>query len=297
VTTREELQSFRPRWPFLVGIDSDGCAFDSMEIKWKECFIPRAIEHFGLQPVSKYARRCIEFVNLYSRSRGTNRFFGLLESCDWLAKMPEVAARGFAVPALEKIRAWCADDPQPTNGRLEALLAEESHDDYRTALAWSLAVNSDVARMVHGVPPFPLLRESLELLGEHADVFVVSSTPLEALEREWAEHGIADLVAGICGQETGSKKDVLETLAGGYDPGRIMMIGDAPGDRRAGDAVGAAFYPVVPGEEEASWRRFHDEAARRFLDGDYAGEYRDHLIAAFDARLPAEPDFLEGAPA
>ena len=26
-----------------VGIDSDGCAFDTMEVKHKECFIPNTI--------------------------------------------------------------------------------------------------------------------------------------------------------------------------------------------------------------------------------------------------------------
>ena len=40
---------------YLVCIDSDGCAFDTMEIKHKECFCPAYINYFGLQAVSKYA--------------------------------------------------------------------------------------------------------------------------------------------------------------------------------------------------------------------------------------------------
>ena len=38
------MLSFTPTHSFLVGIDSDGCAFDTMEVKHKDCFIPRIIE-------------------------------------------------------------------------------------------------------------------------------------------------------------------------------------------------------------------------------------------------------------
>ncbi|MFV0443683.1 MAG: HAD family hydrolase, partial [Planctomycetaceae bacterium] len=50
------LSQFKKQHDFLVGIDSDGCAFDSMEIKHKECFIPAFINHMHLQAISKYAR-------------------------------------------------------------------------------------------------------------------------------------------------------------------------------------------------------------------------------------------------
>ena len=54
------LRDFRPSKDFFIGIDSDGCVFDSMEIKHKECFAPMFIKHFGLQAVSKYAREVWE---------------------------------------------------------------------------------------------------------------------------------------------------------------------------------------------------------------------------------------------
>lgn len=292
MTTAAELAAFTPTREFFVGIDSDGCAFDSMEIKWKECFIPRAIEHFGLQPVSRFARRSIEFVNLYSQSRGTNRFFGLLESLDWLGQDPGAAARGFAVPAMADLRAFCADDPQPTNGTIAARRDATGSDDLATALAWSQAVNADIARMVHSVPPFPRLADCLARLAGVADVMVVSSTPVEALEREWNEHGIATHVTCICGQETGSKKQVLAQAAASYPRERVLMIGDAPGDRRAAQGVDASFFPVVPGAEEASWERFADEILDRFLAGTYRGAVEDELTGDFLARLPARPAWL-----
>ena len=69
----EKLKSLKPQKEFFIGIDSDGCVFDSMEIKHKECFIPQYIGHFGLQPVARWARETWEFVNLYSKTRAVNR--------------------------------------------------------------------------------------------------------------------------------------------------------------------------------------------------------------------------------
>ena len=64
------LKDLKPAKEFFIGIDSDGCVFDTMEIKHKECFAPMFIKHFDLQAVSKYAREVWEFVNLYSKTRG-----------------------------------------------------------------------------------------------------------------------------------------------------------------------------------------------------------------------------------
>ena len=93
-----------PKHDFFVGIDSDGCAFDSMELKHKECFIPNIINYYNLQAISKYAREAAEFVNLYSKSRGINRFPALIETLDWLARRPEVAARGIKIVVPDSLR-------------------------------------------------------------------------------------------------------------------------------------------------------------------------------------------------
>jgi phosphoglycolate phosphatase-like HAD superfamily hydrolase len=124
---------------------------------------------------------------------------------------------------------------------------------------------------------------------------VVSATPGEALDREWAEHGLRDQVGLIAGQEVGSKKDVLAQAAKGrYDPDRILMIGDAPGDLAAARANGVLFYPIDPGDEDESWRRFHDEALPRFFQGTFAGPYMDDRVERFLAILPEVPPWKRG---
>ena len=58
--TRPEqaLIDLKPEKEFLVAIDSDGCAFDAMGIKQRECFCPMMIAYFDLQPVAEAAREC-----------------------------------------------------------------------------------------------------------------------------------------------------------------------------------------------------------------------------------------------
>jgi phosphoglycolate phosphatase-like HAD superfamily hydrolase len=287
---RKQLEQFEPQHGFFVGIDSDGCIFDSMEIKHKECFIPNIIKYWGLQSVSKYAREAAEFVNLYSRDRGVNRWPALIKVFELLRERPEVQARKAAIPDAQPIRDFIASGRPLDNKNLQALIDETGDSVLQQAMAWSHAVNATIADLVENVPPFPCVRESLERLKDQADLVVVSQTPTEALRREWQEHGIDTFVRMICGQEMGTKTEHLRYLAGGkYAPEKILMIGDAPGDLKAARANNTRFYPINPGHEEASWERFYGEAIDRFLIGQYTAEYEQSLIDEFEAHLPQSP--------
>jgi phosphoglycolate phosphatase-like HAD superfamily hydrolase len=284
------LRNLERRHDFLVAIDSDGCAFDSMEIKHKECFIPAIVKHWDLQAVSKYARAAAEFVNLYSKWRGINRFPALTMVFDLLADWPEVAERGAAIPRARGLRGWIERESKLGNPALAAEVERSGDPDLVRSLAWSEAVNDAIADMVHGVPPFPHVRDALEKVAATADVIVCSATPCEALEREWAEHGLAPYVRVIAGQEMGSKKEHLAlAIDDRYDRDKVIMIGDAPGDRKAAEANGVAFYPVNPGHEEASWAGFAGEIADLFFSGGYDGAVQAELTAVFEAQLPATP--------
>jgi phosphoglycolate phosphatase-like HAD superfamily hydrolase len=264
-----------------------------MEVKHKECFIPNTIKHWGLQPVSKYAREAAEFVNLYSKWRGINRWPAVVMVFDLLRERPEVQARNVVPPEAPLIREFIADDDfAKSNDGLKAYIAARAgeHPELDTAWAWTTGVNATVADLVHGVPPFPYVRESLAFLADKADMIVVSATPFDALSREWEEHDIARYVRVIAGQEQGKKALHLELAAKGkYAPNRILMIGDAPGDMRAAKANDALFYPINPGHEEASWQRFYEEAMHKFLAGEYAGAYEEAVIAEFETLLPTVP--------
>ena len=290
----DPLRAFGPRHDFFIGLDSDGCVFDSMEIKHKECFAPVFIQHWRMQAASKYARAAWEFVNLYSVWRGANRFPALVKVLDLLGEWPEPMRRGISIPDIQPLRDFVNSGVPQGNPALEELLRKGDDAVLKLTLKWSKAVNRAIAEMVEGVPPFPGVRECLEKLAPRADLAVISGTPGEALQREWEEHGIARYAAVIAGQEMGSKREHLEIMAGGkYPAGRMLMIGDAPGDLKAARANGFLFFPVNPGREEESWQRLRDEGLDRFFAGCFAGEYEQGLVAAFEKLLPDTPPWKQ----
>jgi phosphoglycolate phosphatase-like HAD superfamily hydrolase len=285
------LRDFAKTSDFFIGIDSDGCAFDTMEVKHKECFIPAFIKHFHLAAVAKYAREACEFVNLYSKDRGANRFPAYLKALDLLGERPEVQRRGFRAPPLKGMRDWIKRETKLGNPTLKAEVEKTGDPDLARAYAWSVEVNEAVEAIVKDVPPFPLVRESINEMIGRADVMVVSATPGEALKREWDEHGLAQYVGLIAGQELGSKKEHLALAAGPdkYARHHVLMIGDAPGDRAAAEANGVLFFPIDPGYEDESWKRLIEEALPHFFDGTYQGAYMDEQVARFEKLLPATP--------
>lgn len=285
------LKNHKPNHEFLIAIDSDGCAFDTMEVKHKECFIPNIVKYWDLQPISKFARAAAEFVNLYSKWRGVNRFPALLLTFELLADWDKVQERGWTAPDIPNFKHWIQTESKLGNPALEAYCKKHNQPDLQRGLDWSKAVNVTVSEIVKdGLPPFPHVRESLEKAQDRADMLVCSQTPTEALTREWAEQGVAQYVFAIAGQEMGKKSEHIAFAADGrYEKEKMLMIGDAPGDYKAARDNGALFFPVNPGEEEVSWQRLHDEALDKFFNGTYAGAYEEALIKEFDSYLPDTP--------
>jgi phosphoglycolate phosphatase-like HAD superfamily hydrolase len=283
------MSTFSPHHSFLIGIDSDGCVFDSMELKHKECFIPKFIQHYHLQPVSKYAREAAEFVNLYSKRRGVNRFLALVEQLDWLARRPEVKARGINASPPSALVEWTKQEPKLGHPTLEKAIAANSDPALTQAMDWSQAVNRSITEMVHNLPPFPYVRESLQKFAEQADMIVCSQTPKAALDAEWDANDLTCFVGAICGQEQGTKQQVLGETGKSYAPEKTLMIGDAPGDLSAARANKCLFFPINPGLEEASWQRLLEEGISRFFGGTFAGNYQQELINEFERLLPERP--------
>lgn len=284
----DTLHTFTKKCDFFVGIDSDGCVFDTMEIKHKECFTPNFIKYFKMQAVSKYAREAWDFVNLYSKTRGCNRFLALNTVLTLLGERDVVKARGVSMPDKSHLVSFIESGKPLGN---EALAEEKAGNAFlELCYEWSINVNKTVEDMVEGVPPFPFVRESLTKIEGKADMMVVSQTPTEALTREWQEHDIEKHVQIIAGQEMGKKSEHLIVAAGDkYEHEKKLMIGDAPGDRKAAEDANCLFYPINPGNEEASWERFHGEALDKFFAGTYAGDYEAKLIKEFESYLPELP--------
>lgn len=290
--SQNKLIELKPQKEFFIGIDSDGCVFDSMEPKQKEFFCPNVIRFFGLFPIARIARETWEFTNLYSQSRGVNRFLALLHAFDLLRERKEVQERGFRVPDLSSLKGWTQLESKLGNPALEDYARKVNDPVINLVLKWSQTINKEIGQWLKDLPPFPPVPETLSKIGEYADSIVVSQTPVEALEREWDEHDIAKYVRIIAGQEYGTKTEHLALAAvNKYPKDKILMIGDAPGDLKAARQNDVLFYPVIPGKEEESWKKLQNEGLDQFINGTYAGEYENQLLNDFNRGLPEHPSW------
>jgi phosphoglycolate phosphatase-like HAD superfamily hydrolase len=193
---------------------------------------------------------------------------------------------------LNDLRAFIASGAPLGNPGLEKAARETGSQELAAVLRWTYAVNASVERTVKNVAPFQWVHESLAQVAAQSDAICVSQTPTEAIVREWNEHDLTKYVSIIAGQELGTKTEHIGLATKGrYEPSRILMIGDAPGDKRAAKANQALFFPINPGHEVASWDRFCHEGYARFLAGTYGGAYEAALIAEFDSLLPETPSW------
>lgn len=269
------FDAFSPHREWLVCVDSDGCAMDTMDSKHHQAFCPQLIRVYGLEAYSEVITPYWMEINLYSRTRGVNRFKGLAATLRMLAE------RGVNVPGADELCAWVDSAAKLSNPALEEAIAAGGGEGLKQALAWSHAVNAAIAQMGDDSMPFPGCRDALEAIHRHADTAVVSSANSEAIAEEWTRHGLIAHMDIALGQDAGTKEACLVALsAKGYAPGHVLMVGDAMGDLAAAQHAGALFYPILVGKEQESWERLVAEALPRFLAGTYAGEYQERMLAA-----------------
>ena len=256
---------------FLIGIDSDGTAFDSMNIKHLDAFIPAALEIWPMR--EEVAARFTEIektVNLFSSLRGINRFPGLLEAFERLEKeFPEEKG----LPVTGDLRAYLEGVTRYSPATLNAWMEDHSSAELDRVLAWSDRADELFTKACEGLMPYPGVREAMEKAWPSAAIAVVSSAAKAGLEKDWAAGGLTPFVDYMMSQEDGSKTAQLQkamSQCGGNV--KALMLGDTDSDGVSAHEAGALFYPIMPGDEAASWKRFSEEILPLFLAGKYGPE-------------------------
>ena len=286
----ELLKNIRPGHDHFIGIDSDGCVFDTMEIKQKKFFIPNALKYFGLHAAERTVRETWEFVNLYSVHRGGNRFTSLIRVFDYLRERKEIREAGIVLPRLESLKKWVNTETKLSNHTLKRYIGSDNDPELELVLHWSENINREIEEGMKRVSPFPNALKALRELSVRADLVIVSQTPLSALEKEWEENDIRKYARFIAAQEHGTKAEHIRHAAvDKYPEENILMIGDAMGDMAAAQQNSILFYPVIPGKEDLSWKRFQEEGKLKFFGGTFRGQYENKLHREFEKSLPSEP--------
>ena len=284
------LKELKPEKEFFIGIDSDGCVFDSMEVKQKEFFIPNALKYFDLFAISKILRETWEFVNLYSIYRGGNRFTSILKVFELLGERKEIKESGYNLPDLTPLKEWVKIETKLGNATLRKYFESNFNPDLEKVVRWTEAVNKDISEWLRDIPPFPYAIAAIKEMSQLADLIIVSQTPLEAINREWEEHDLKKYVKAIAGQEHGTKTEHIAIAAKGkYPDNKILMIGDAKGDLDAANNNGIHFYPIMPGKEDEAWQKLLYEGLKKFVNATYSGTYEESLLKEFRKSLPDTP--------
>ena len=264
---------------YLVCVDPNGAAFDIMNIKHEKAFIPAALEIWPM--TGRVADRFISLeksINLFSSMRGINRYPGLLEVFDLLAA-------GFPgnpeVPDATDLRTFVLSETTYSSATLRHWIAAHPSKDLEKVLAWSDRADELYAKAVEGLSPYPLVRESFELASRSAAVAIISGGAPDELSRDWAASGLEPYIDFMLSQEDGAPAAQLYKARQrcGGNPS-VLVIGDTESDGAAAHKVGALFYPILPGEEVASWQRFHDEILPLFLSGKYDRETEEKYFSA-----------------
>ncbi|MGN1307861.1 MAG: HAD family hydrolase [Faecousia sp.] len=265
---------------YLICIDSDGCAIDSMEIKHRRCFGPCIIDVWHLEEWKTPILERWNEINLYSMTRGINRFLGLEKM------LAEIHTAYTEIDGLPQYRQWCQTTATFSNAAIEAELRASNHPIFQKVLDWSHRVNQKIEEISEEIRPFTGVKQALETLHGYAYLAVVSSANPQAVQAEWSRFGFLSYMDYVMAQDAGTKADCIRKLmAQGYASDRILVLGDAPGDAQAAEENHILYYPILAGHEAEAWERLITEALPRLLSGAYSGAYQQALLAQFYENL------------
>lgn len=271
------LENYKKNKEYLICVDSDGCAMDTMDIKHIRCFGPCMVKEWGLSEWEAPILTRWNDINLYTVTRGINRFKGLAMI------LREIDGTYMKIEDVDVLEQWVAKSDELSNGALQRAIEENGSICLKKALSWSKQVNESINALPFDVKkPFEGVKEGLAYAHQFADVAIVSSANLQAVEEEWELYGLLDHVDIIMAQNVGSKAFCIqELLKKGYDKKKVFMAGDAVGDYEAAKKNDVYYYPILVRHEKESWTEFRETAVSKLITGEFGGSYQQEKLDAF----------------
>ena len=278
------FDSFVKKHEYLICVDSDGCVMDTMNCKHFHCFGPCMVTEWGLEEWKDEILKRWNEINLFSMTRGINRFKGLAIA------LSEIHEKYKPITGIAYLQRWADTAPALSNDSVAAAAANAECDDAKTvlekALSWSKAVNASIVALPEELKiPYAGAKEGLAAAHTFADVAMVSSANRDAVEEEWGKFGLLEHTDIVLAQDIGSKAAcIAQMLKFGYDRRKVLMIGDAPGDCDAAEKNNVWYYPILVNHEKASWDEAISTAFSKLQSGEYA-EYEVQTKKEFLANL------------
>ena len=264
------FDSFVRKHDYLVCVDSDGCVMDTMNCKHFHCFGPCMVDEWELGEWKDEILDRWNVINLFSMTRGINRFKGLAMA------LGEINEKYKPIVGVAALQHWADTAPALSNDGVAKAAAEATDADaklfFEKALAWSKAVNAAIVKLPDDLKvPYEGAKEGLAAAHQFADVAMVSSANRDAVEEEWGKFGLLEHTDIVLAQDIGSKAACIAAMMKfGYDPDKVVMVGDAPGDCDAAEKNGVHYYPILVGHEKASWDEAIAVGFGKLQEGAYA---------------------------
>ena len=264
------FDSFVRKHDYLVCVDSDGCVMDTMNCKHFHCFGPCMVDEWELGEWKDAILERWNELNLFSMTRGINRFKALAVC------LSEIDKQYKKIEGIEALLHWAETAPALSNDGAAKAAAEATDPAAKLvlekALSWSKAVNAAIVKLPEELKvPYEGAKEGLAAAHQFADVAMVSSANRDAVEEEWGKFGLLEHTDIVLAQDIGSKAACIkEMLKFGYDLDKVVMIGDAPGDSDAAEKNGIHYYPILVNHEKESWDEAIKVAFDQLRSGDYA---------------------------
>lgn len=264
------FDTFEKKHDYLVCVDSDGCVMDTMNCKHFHCFGPCMVDEWELGEWKEAILERWNVINLFSMTRGINRFKGLAMALE------EINETYKPITGVAALRKWVDNAPALSNDAVAKAAAEAADPDARLvlgkALSWSKAVNASIVKLPEELKiPYAGAKEGLAAAHEFADVAMVSSANRDAVEEEWGKFGLLAHTDIVLAQDVGSKAAcIAKMLEFGYDLNKVLMVGDAPGDCDAAEKNGVHYYPILVNHEKESWEEAIAVGFGKLRSGEYA---------------------------
>ena len=263
------FDSFERKHDYLVCVDSDGCVMDTMNCKHIQCFGPCMVTEWGLEAWKDEILDRWNVINLFSMTRGINRFKGLAMA------LGEINQKYTPIKGIRHLQHWADTAPALSNDAVAKAAAETTDPEAKLvlqkALSWSKAVNASIVKLPEELKvPYVGAKEGLAAAHEFADVAMVSSANRDAVEEEWGKFGLLEHTDIVLAQDVGSKAACIAAmLKFGYDPHKVVMVGDAPGDCDAAEKNGVHYYPILVNHEKQSWDEAVAVAYQKLRNGEF----------------------------
>lgn len=272
---------YRRRHDYLICIDSDGCAMNTMEIKHRKSLAPCMVYEWDLGEYRDAIMRRWREISLYSMDRGINRFEALAKI------LVDVNENYKRVEDLDSLLNWVKTSKELSTDSLRREVERTGSPALKKALEWSELVNGSLKMISEkNKKPFEGVREALEAAEQFADIVIVTAASRTEIVEEWGYYDLLKHVGLVLTQETGSKEYCIgKLLEYGYQKDHAMMVGDSPIDQRAAKAEEVFFYPIMVWKEKESWEEFRNHALDKFREGTFAGEYQVEVEKEFVQNL------------